>query len=244
VESLNNNLHQWLEKNTITFHPVVIFDHSKERLIALDFTESNLELSKINLENTNDFIRYIEEKLRVNHARFGIGGYDELRTVYSRSNLFNDVSDGQQNQIEEPRRLHLGVDIWGPQGTKIFAPLDGRIHSFAFNDHFGDYGATIILQHTIDDITFYTLYGHLSLDDIKDIREGDIIKRGDLLAHFGSPSENGHWPPHLHFQLINNPGSYKGDYPGVCKWSERESYLSNCPDPDLILQLNKWICLA
>ncbi|MEP6627448.1 MAG: peptidoglycan DD-metalloendopeptidase family protein [Ginsengibacter sp.] len=241
MQSNENKLLSRLKKHSSEFHPVVTFDPDKEKLIALDFTESNLELSEINLENTDDFTRYIEEKLRVNHARFGIGGYDELRTVYSRSNLFNDVSDGPQNQMEEPRRLHLGVDIWGPQGTEIFAPLDGRIHSFAFNDHFGDYGATIILQHTIDDINFHTLYGHLSLNDIKSITAGDLIKGGELLAHFGGPSENGHWPPHLHFQLIHNPGSYKGDYPGVCKWSERENYLSNCPDPDLILQLNKWI---
>lgn len=241
MQSIENKLLNWLEKHSGEFHPVVNFDPAKEKLIPLDFTESNLELAKIHLENTDDFTQYIEEKLRAENARFGIGGYDELRTVYSRSNLFNDVSEGQQNPIEEPRRLHLGVDIWGTQGTEIFAPLDGRIYSFAFNDHFGDYGATIILQHTINDITFYTLYGHLSLDDIKNIREGDIIKSGDLLAHFGSPSENGHWPPHLHFQVINNPGSYKGDYPGVCKSSERENYLSNCPDPDLILQLNKWI---
>ncbi|HXS58481.1 MAG TPA: peptidoglycan DD-metalloendopeptidase family protein [Hanamia sp.] len=238
IEKLLN----WLENHRSEFRPVVNFDPAKEKLISLDFTETNFELAKINLENTGDFTRYIEDKLRAKHARFGIGGYDELRSVYSRSNLFNGASERQQDQIEEPRRLHLGIDIWGPHGTEIFAPLDGRIHSFAFNDHFGDYGGTIILQHTIDDITFYTLYGHLSLDDIENIRAGNIIKRGDLLAHFGSPLENGHWPPHLHFQVINNPGSYKGDYPGVCKLSERESYLSNCPDPNLILQLNKWIC--
>jgi hypothetical protein len=26
-----------------------------------------------------------------------------------------------------------------------------------------------------------------------------------------------------------------GDYPGVCKYSEREKYLTNCPNPDLVL---------
>jgi hypothetical protein len=30
----------------------------------------------------------------------------------------------------------------------------------------------------------------------------------------------------------------KGDYPGVCKYSERKKYLANCPDPDLILGMS------
>ena len=53
--------------------------------------------------------------------------------------------------------------------------------------------------------------------------------------------ENGHWPPHLHFQIILDMQLKEGDYPGVCKYSEREKYLANCPDPDLILQLNQYI---
>jgi hypothetical protein len=32
----------------------------------------------------------------------------------------------------------------------------------------------------------------------------------------------------------------QGDYPGVCRYSEKERYLANCPDPDLVLQLNKY----
>jgi hypothetical protein len=31
----------------------------------------------------------------------------------------------------------------------------------------------------------------------------------------------------------------KGDYPGVCAPSEKEKYLNNCPDPELLLNLNK-----
>ena len=79
--------------------------------------------------------------------------------MYARSSLFGSDSIEQ----EEPRRLHLGVDIWGKEGTEIFAPLDGIVHSFAFNDNFGDYGATIILLHQQEGRQFFTLYGHLSL---------------------------------------------------------------------------------
>jgi hypothetical protein len=69
------------------------------------------------------------------------------------------------------------------------------------------------------------------------------IKKGALLAHFGEPHENGHWPPHLHFQLIRNIGLAKGDYPGVCRFSEREKYLSNCPDPDSVANLYRFVSI-
>ena len=157
---------------------------------------------------------------------------------------FSDLSSPTGGQEAgagaEPRRLHLGIDIWGKPHTKVMAPMDALVHSFAFNNAFGDYGATIILTHNLQGETFYTLYGHLSLNSIKNIQEGDRIKKGDVFAEFGIPFENGQWPPHLHFQVIMNMEGKKGDYPGVCKFSERERYLSNCPDPDLILQMMQY----
>jgi hypothetical protein len=45
----------------------------------------------------------------------------------------------------------------------------------------------------------------------------------------------------LHFQIILDIADWKGDYPGVCKYSEREKWLKNSPDPDIILQLNKYL---
>ena len=115
--------------------------------------------------------------------------------------------------------------------------MGGMVHSFAFNDHYGDYGATLILAHQLDSVSFYTLYGHISLRDINYINEGDYVVRGQEIAHFGAKHENGHWPSHLHFQIIGDMELYEGDYPGVCRYSERKKYLNNCPDPDLILQL-------
>jgi murein DD-endopeptidase MepM/ murein hydrolase activator NlpD len=141
----------------------------------------------------------------------------------------------------EPRRLHLGTDIWGKPGTAVMAPADGIVHSFAFNNQLGDYGATIILSHRLDAFSFYTLYGHLSLNSLKNMQEGSYVERGEIFAAFGIPAENGQWPPHLHFQLIRDIGSWKGDYPGVCKISEKELWMANSPDPDLILQLNRYI---
>ncbi len=225
-----------LTKHQQQFHPVVLFDATKDKLLPLDFTSQNTELTNNILSDTKQFTKWVNEKLVTAKARYGIGGYGEHRTVYSISKVFDADNPG-----EEPRRLHLGTDIWGKPHTTVMAPLDGIVHSFAFNNQFGDYGATIILSHLLEGISFYTLYGHLSLNSIKNLQEGDRVEKGELFAELGIPAENGSWPPHLHFQIINDMGDWSGDYPGVCKFSEKEKWLANSPDPDLILQLNKYL---
>jgi murein DD-endopeptidase MepM/ murein hydrolase activator NlpD len=224
-----------LLKHQHAFAPVVPFNPSKDKLLPMDFTAANTALSDEILNDTAQFSHWISDQLAEAGARYGIGGYAEHRTIYSRSHVF----DGNDN--EEPRRLHLGIDIWGKPYTHVSAPIDGIVHSFAFNDRFGDYGATIILSHQLEGASFHSLYGHLSVNSIKNLREGDRVEAGDIIAEFGIPIENGHWPPHLHFQLIKDLQDNNGDYLGVCKFSEREKYLSNCPDPDMVLQLNKYL---
>jgi peptidoglycan LD-endopeptidase LytH len=222
----------------IDFHKVVPFNAEKDKLVLLDFTKNNNDLTDSVLSDTKSFSEYLTEKLIVANARYGIGGYAEHRTIYKRSELFDkNEKSGFGSGQEEPRRFHLGVDVWGKIFTPVMAPLDGKVHSFAFNNRFGDYGATIILSHFLSNQIFHTLYGHLSLASIKNLREGETIYRGDVIGEFGTPQENGNWPPHLHFQIIKDLQGMKGDYPGVCKYSEREMYMDNCPDADLILRM-------
>jgi peptidoglycan LD-endopeptidase LytH len=228
-----------LKKNQEDFHTIVPFNPRKDRLLKLDFTEANKDLTQGIIDDSSQFSEYVNKKLKESNALYGIGGYDEHRTIYSRSRVFDADKPG-----EEPRRLHLGTDIWGPAGTPVFAFMGGRIHSFAFNHQYGDYGATLILLHQLEAVPFYTLYGHISLRDIENITASQYVVRGQEIAHFGKTEENGQWPPHLHFQVIIQLGIEAGDYPGVCKYSEREKYLENCPDPDLILQMNKYLSTA
>jgi murein DD-endopeptidase MepM/ murein hydrolase activator NlpD len=223
---MNNNLSNILLHYQNTFHPVVEFNSATDKLLLMDFTANNTELTEDIFTYTKHFAWHISKKLQ--GYKYGIGGYNEERVLYKRSRHF----DGK-----EARSIHLGTDIWGAAGTKVYAPLGGMVHSFAFNNNFGDYGATIILQHQLDTIVFHTLYGHLSLKDISSLHEGKYISRGELVGHFGDASENGDWPPHLHFQIIDDMRINKGDYPGVCSISEREKYLLNCPDADLILNM-------
>jgi len=229
------NRHQQLA-NYIAKHPeevgkVVDFDTSTDRLLQFNFTASNSELSPEGIADTARFSNWVNLQLMQNRCRYGIGGYMEHRTLYARSALF-DTSN------EEPRRLHLGVDIWAAAGTPVYAPLNGTVHSFQNNDRFGDYGPTIILQHDLDGLPLYSLYGHLSADSLNHLQVGQPIVKDQQIAAFGTERENGSWPPHLHFQLMFDMQGMTGDYPGVCRFSERGKYQENIPDPDLILKFS------
>lgn len=214
-----------------SFHQVVSIDQEHDSFVQIDLTSSNTGLSLDIINDISLFENFINEILEKHHVKFAVGGYLEYRDLYSRSDVFSGSS------IDEDRRLHLGIDIWGPAGTAVYAPIDGTVHSFAINDVKGDYGATIILQHELEGLLFHTLYGHLSLSDL-DLEIGQQIAKGSLLAHFGNHEENGYWPPHLHFQVILDMENKYGDYPGVCSLKNKSHYAKNCPDPNLILQLS------
>jgi murein DD-endopeptidase MepM/ murein hydrolase activator NlpD len=157
------------------------------------------------------------------------GGYAEDRSIYTQP-LFAPEGD-------EPRTIHLGIDIFAPAGADVFAPLSGRVHSSQINDNPGDYGPTIILEHQAGSEKFHTLYGHLSRDSLKGLKPGSAFMAGEPFAQLGTKRENGGWPPHLHFQVVLDIGKAKGDYPGVCKRSEAERWLALCPDPRPLLGL-------
>ena len=168
--------HAVIQQHQPGFHPVISFDPARHKLVAFDFTEHNKTLTADIIESTDRFCGYINDQLANAGAIFGIGGYAEHRTIYSRSRVFDAPVPG-----EEPRRLHLGTDIWGSAGTPVYAFMDSTVHSFAFNDQYGDYGATLVLQHNIDGLNFYTLYGHLSLRDIQSLTAGATIKKKEIV---------------------------------------------------------------
>ncbi|MEO6454517.1 MAG: peptidoglycan DD-metalloendopeptidase family protein [Ginsengibacter sp.] len=241
-------LYERLQAHSHTFHQVVDFNPSKEKLIKIDFTEENNELKNVDISDSEALAAYINKMQKAAKAKFVIGGYNENRTLYKGHDLFKGSSSKlsssppvEKGTGDEARTIHLGIDIWGEEGTKVYAPIGGLVHSFAYNNNYGDYGATIILMHQLDTFIFYTLYGHLSLADIAKVSEFQYIIRGHVIGHFGSPEENGHWPPHLHFQVIKDLRTYKGDYPGVCTSAERKKYLVNCPDPDSILNMTQFL---
>jgi peptidoglycan LD-endopeptidase LytH len=212
------------------------FDFHRDPYLILDFSASNPDLAperSLDLTDTAAFTRYVFGKLRAAGAGVGVGGYNEHRVIYRRSEHFN----AGEPPYDVPREVHLGIDLWADAGTPVFAPLDGVVHSFQDNDNFGDYGPTIILEHNTPNGLLYSLYGHLTRNSLRGLYEGKPIKAGEKIAEIGPYPENGDWPPHLHFQLMTDMLSFRGDFPGVCSLADREKFLAICPDPNVLLRI-------
>ncbi len=217
-----------LRRNRNLIGSVMPIEINSGNALVFDFTANNREILKV-FGRVQDFDKYVKKEIRDSSAVAGIGRYAEERVVYSKFPLFTGG--------EEPRTLHLGIDIFLPSGTRIFCPLPAILHSFCNNNKQGDYGPTIILEHALGGVTFYTLYGHLSLESLEGKVEGMKIEKGGAIGEIGSDEVNGRWPEHLHFQIISDMSGMKGDFPGVAKKSEARKYLELCPNPNLILNI-------
>ena len=203
----------------------VVFD------LGVDSAEAGTPRLWVDVDATS---RTLFGRMAESGAAIGIGRYDEVRAIYS-----SDIFSMPGNDGPEWRTVHLGADLFVRAGTLVLAPLDGTVKSVADNAGALDYGPTLILEHRAgaDRDAFYTLYGHLSRESVASLREGQTIARGMRIAAVGTPVENGGWPPHLHFQIITDLLGRRGDFPGVARPSERRTWLSLSPDPNLILQI-------
>jgi len=212
---------------TINTYPIMGSDSASKTFLSIDLSVSNPQLpSKIDYDTLSD---YIDDYLIEHHAHYAIGGYLEQRNLYGLSDHFT---------TGERRDIHLGIDIWAPTGHPIYAPVDGVIHSYAYNDLHLDYGYAIIVQHESSNGTFHALYGHLSSEYFDRWQVGQKITQGTPFASLGDRTENGGWLPHLHLQVVRDMGDWRGDYPGVCAQSDLDYYKENCPDPSGLILMN------
>lgn len=216
----------------LSIEPLHVLDISipKSKYTPINLSENNHDLNIVDLSSVEKLGNFVSNHIKIHKASVAYGGYLEVRNIYKRSQHFN-------KQSEDERNIHLGIDFWSQEGTPIYAPLEGQVHSFNNNSNYGDYGPTIILEHNIKDITFYSLYGHLNLESIHGLCVGKTFNKGEQIGVLGDVSINGNYPPHLHFQIIIDVQDNQGDYPGVCSKKDLEFYSNNCPDPNLLLKI-------
>ncbi len=223
----------WLRERAASIGPLLDPDPLLAGRRIFDLSVSSLEAGTPALwANLPRFTQHLHGLMAEGGAALGIGRYDEVRAFYA-----NQAFAAAGNDGPEWRTVHLGLDVFSAPGTPVLAPLDGIVHSVADNANPLDYGPTVILEHTPGPVRFYTLYGHLSRASVAGLREGQSVAKGTCIARLGDGTENGGWPPHLHFQVVADLLDRRGDFPGVARPSDRQVWLSVCPDPNLIARL-------
>lgn len=192
-----------------------------------DFTRFNFD-PVIDLPERYDVYDFTQgyDAERSRGSAYGIGRYNEKRKGMYVTDLFTGG--------EEPRDIHVGIDIAAPVGTPVRAFFDGKIHLAGINPAAGDYGGTVITEHRLGERVIWALHGHLSHKSVEGKKSGDSIRKGDVIAWVGAPEENGGWNPHLHFQL-SWVRPEKCDLPGAVSDKDRANALLIYPDPRNVL---------
>jgi hypothetical protein len=85
---------------------------------------------------------------------------------------------------------HKGVDLSAPQGSDIFAAMDGVVIASARHKQYGNF---VAVDHGNGVVT---LYAHCSRNFVQ---EGDVVRRGQKIAEVGRTGNA--TGPHLHFEL-------------------------------------------
>lgn len=163
-------------------------------------------------------------------ASYGLGAYGEKRSVYASAQFADSASP-------ERRTIHMGIDIFAPAMSPLYAPLPGVVRLVHYNADPLDYGHTLILEHEVGSLPLFTLYGHLAGTLPSLLQPGDRVAAGAPIAHLGHWHENGGWAPHVHFQIMTDMLDQSTNFFGVAHESLWDVWQAICPDPDLILRL-------
>jgi len=160
------------------------------------------------------------------------GGYLETRPVY-----WTDSMKKEGNNGYEYRTVHLGIDFWVGEGTPVHSLFRGKVFSIYDNIRGKNCVPTLILEHTYNNSDkFYSIYSHLSRNSLKAHKQGDEVKKGDLIVYVGDSDENGKCSPHLHFQITLDMAGHKSDFPNAAYPDECSVWRSICPDPNLLFK--------
>jgi 4-aminobutyrate aminotransferase-like enzyme/Ser/Thr protein kinase RdoA (MazF antagonist) len=221
-------MNRWIEENQARFTPLIETDTSLPRV---DLSLSSPIIDDLRMVTSEPALTSrIRAGLEAAGAPVGVGEYGEVRVLYTADAFRVDGWHGP-----ERRTVHLGLALFAAPGTAVRAPLPGRVHSMRDNSNALDYGPTVILEHTISDsagqLTFFTLYGHLDTQTLRQRCTGDAVGAGDVIGRVGTPDVNGGWSPHLHFQIVLDLLGRTGEFPGVARPGERSVWCSLSPEP-------------
>ncbi|MFH1076337.1 MAG: M23 family metallopeptidase [Pseudomonadota bacterium] len=105
-------------------------------------------------------------------------GFAQARTYY----YGNEQIDQQ---------IHMGIDLASTENAPIPAANNGNV---IFTDNLGIYGNIAIIDHGLG---LFSAYSHMSSFTVK---QGDEVKKGDIIGHTGTTGLAG--GDHLHFAML------------------------------------------
>jgi len=147
------------------------------------FLASSVEL-KASLEEIVDVFERESERL---------SSIPSINPVASQEAWISSGFGYRADPISGNRRFHEGCDIVAPRHTPVIAPADGAVLFAGWREGLG---RSVEIEHGYG---YKTVYGH---NHKLFVKKGDVVKRGDLVAHVGSSGRS--TGPHLHYEVSLN----------------------------------------
>lgn len=97
--------------------------------------------------------------------------------------------------IYKIRKFHPGMDFTAPTGTEVYTTADGTVELVERSRR--GYGNKVVIDHGFG---YKTLYAHL--EGFNNLRKGQNVKRGDIIAYVGNTGLS--TAPHLHYEVHLN----------------------------------------
>lgn len=222
---------RWLRRHGGTAKPIFSIDWAKQRLQRLDWRGT---------AGSSSAEQLMDSTLAALDGAIGIGAFGEDRAVYTGDNYATAIAGERRNR-------HIGMDVFLPAATALFAPFDGVVECCGIEPT--GFGGLLILRHEFEpavadgqpensqSVRFWTLYGHLNPASLP-WQAGQSVAAGAKIAELGDASVNGGWAPHLHLQLMGDLLGMPGmDWPGACSARLWPVYQRVCLPPNLLLGL-------
>jgi len=224
----------WLHRRSGTFAEVFGpgCPAAAARVLDLSF-ESTLGGSDPQRFDPGTCAARLTEVLESERKPIGLGRWGEPRPIYA------GPAFGGEGPLAPRRTRHLGLDLFAPAGTPVYAPLAGEVVRAVWRPDQFDYGGRVILRHRTDaGESFAVLYGHLARAGVETLAPGQRIEAGEVFAALGDRNENGDWPPHLHVQLLADGAGDGSEAPdGVADPDDFTTRAALCPNPAPLLNL-------
>lgn len=100
------------------------------------------------------------------------------------------------NELRGGSRRHEAIDILAPRNTPVFAVEDGKVAKLFLSEA----GGITIYQFDRDEKYIY-YYAHLERY-AEGLKEGDEVKRGEVIGYVGTTGNAPRDTPHLHFAIF------------------------------------------
>jgi murein DD-endopeptidase MepM/ murein hydrolase activator NlpD len=100
------------------------------------------------------------------------------------------------NELRGGTRRHEAIDILAPRNTPVFAVEDGKVARLFLSDA----GGITMYQYDPTE-TYVYYYAHLERY-AEGLKEGDSVKRGQVIGYVGTTGNAPRDTPHLHFAIF------------------------------------------